>query len=337
MSRMIPVAVVGATGLVGQAVLDLLAERQFPASRVFAVDAGEQDGQTVSFGNIELDVHDVEDFAFDQVRLAIFVAGADVSRRFVPEAGKAGVAVIDFSGAYRLDGDIPLIVPEVNGDTLADWESLSLVSLPNCTVAPLARALKALEAHGLSRITVSTYQSVSGSGQAAMEELANQTTALFNQRESDVAVYPKRIAFNLLPAIGAIGEDGVSDEERSLMLELPRLLGRTDLIIEAMCVRVPVFFGHAWSVHVETATPPDADRARKLFAAVGLHVVDEPSREDGFATPMEVAGSEDVWVSRVRATPRGLAFWVVADNVRAGAARNAVRVAERLLADGRLD
>lgn len=336
MSRKITVAVVGATNLVGQAVLDLLAERQFPASRVFAVDAGDHEGETASFGNLALELHGLDDFAFDQVDLAIFVAGSDVSRNHVAEAGKAGASVIDFSGVFRLDEEVPLIVPEVNGSTLADWESLSLVSLPNCTVTPLARALKALDSHGIERVSVSTYQSVSGSGQLAMEELANQTTALFNQRESEIEVYPKRIAFNLLPVIGAIDAEGVTEEERSVMLELPRLLGKPELSVDVTCVRVPVFFGHAWSVQVDTATPLDADRARKLLAAAGLHIVDDASRPDGFATPMEVAGNEQLWVSRVRSTRHGLAFWLVADNVRAGAALNAVRVAEHLLQEGRL-
>jgi aspartate-semialdehyde dehydrogenase len=336
MTQTLQLAVVGASGLIGRAILDLLAERQFPAARVFAVDAGEHEGETVSFGNLELDVQSLEDFSFDEVNLAFFVAGSDVSRRYVPEARDAGATVIDFSNAFRMDGQVPFAVPRINGAALASLEDVTLVSVPNCTVTPLAVALNALAPHGIERVTVSTYQSVSGSGQSALETLAEQTTALFAQREVEVAVFPKRIAFNLLPRIGAILDDGASEEERSVEMELRRLLAMPELPVEATCVRVPVFFGHAWSVSVALRDEVAVDRARKLFAANGLHVVDASDREDGYATPMEVAGSDRIWVSRVRATQAGLSFWVTADNVRVGAALNCVEVAEILLKSGRL-
>lgn len=336
MSQPLQLAVVGATGLIGRSLLELLAERQFPASRVFAVDVAGHEAETVSYGNLELEVQPLDTFGFDTVALAFFVAGGDVSRRFVPEARAAGVRVIDFSSAFRTDDGVPLIVPRINGDSLESLEDVSLLSMPNCTVTPLALALHALAAHGIARVTVSTYQSVSGSGQAALEALADQTTALFGQREVETAVYPKRIAFNLLARIGDLLDDGTSSEEQSVTDELRRLLGRPDLTVEAACVRVPVFFGHGWSVHVALEQAPDVDRARKLFAAGGLHVVDDREREDGYASPMEVAGSDRIWVSRVRATAAGLAFWLTADNVRAGAALNCVEVAERLLKLGRL-
>lgn len=336
MSQTLQVAVVGATGLIGQAVLDLLAERQFPAQRVFAVDAEEHEGATVSYGHLELDLQTYDSFTFDNVSLAIFVAGTEVSRRLVPEARAAGAVVLDFSAAFRADDSVPFIVPRINGNTLAGLEDVSLVSMPNCTVTPLAVALNALVAHGIERVTVSTYQSVSGSGHQALEALANQTTALFAQREVEESVYPKRIAFNLLPRIGSILEDGGTEEEHSVVQELRRLLGLPQLAIEATCVRVPVFFGHAWSVSVALADKQTADRARKLFAASGLHVVDDPQRADGYATPMEVAGTDRIWISRVRVTEAGLSFWLTADNVRVGAALNCVEVAEGLLKAGRL-
>ncbi|MBV8047261.1 MAG: aspartate-semialdehyde dehydrogenase [Paludibacterium sp.] len=336
MSQALQVAVVGAAGLIGRAILELLAERQFPATRVLALDEAGYEGETVSYGNLELDVRPLDEVSFDNIDLAFFVAGSDVTRQLAPQARAAGTAVVDFSAAFRLDAQVPFIVPRINGASLADAADAPLVSVPNCTVTPLAVALHALSAHGLRRVTVSTYQSVSGTGQAALEALADQTTALFGQREVETSVYPKRIAFNLLPKIGDVLEDGASSEEQSVIDEVRRLLGLPSLTVEATCVRVPVFFGHAWAVHVALERPLEIDRARKLLAANGIHVVDDPKREDGFATPMEVAGSDRIWVSRVRATADGLAFWLTADNVRVGAALNCVEVAETLLKAGKL-
>lgn len=336
MSQPLQLAVIGATGLIGQAVLDLLAARQFPAARVFAVDLGDCEAETVAYGNLELNLQSLDGFMFDSVALAIFVAGSEVSRKFAPEARAAGCTVIDFSAAFRKDELVPFIVPRINGAALVAQEDVSLVSVPNCTVSPLAIALNALAPHGLERVTVSTYQSVSGSGHEALELLANQTTSLFAQREVEEGIYPKRIAFNLLPRIGAILEDGGSEEEHSVINELHRLLDLPQLPIEATCVRVPVFFGHAWSVSVALRDRVEIARARNLFAASGLHVVDDPARDDGYATPMEVAGTDSIWVSRVRVTDSGLSFWLTADNVRVGAALVCVEVAELLLKAGRL-
>ncbi|TDR82103.1 aspartate-semialdehyde dehydrogenase [Paludibacterium purpuratum] len=336
MSQALQVAVVGATGLIGRAILDLLAERQFPAKRVCAVDGTEHEGEVVAYGNLELDVQPLDEVSFDNIDLAFFVAGSEVSRQLAPQARAAGATVIDFSSAFRLDEQVPFVVPRINGAGLLAQEDVSLVSVPNCTVTPLAVALNALAANGLSRVTVSTYQSVSGTGQEALEVLADQTTALFGQREVETTVYPKRIAFNLLPRIGEVQGDGGTSEEQSVIDEVRRLLGQPALPVEVTCVRVPVFFGHAWSVNVALSQPLEVERARKLLAANGIHVVDDSQREDGYATPMEVAGSDRIWVSRVRATEAGLAFWLTADNVRVGAALNCVEVAEALLAAGKL-
>ncbi|WP_028535316.1 aspartate-semialdehyde dehydrogenase [Paludibacterium yongneupense] len=336
MSQTIQIAVVGATGLVGRSILELLAERQFPASRVFAVDVGDVDGETVSCGNLELEVHALDSFAFDNVALALFAAGSDAARRYVPDARAAGASVIDFSSAFREDDGVPLAVSGIDDAARAVLDDASLLATPNCTVTPLALALNALSPNAPQRVTVSTYQSVSGSGQAAMEELANQTTALFAQRELEREVYAKRIAFNVLPRIGALDADGVSEEEASVRAELRRVLGLPALRVEATCVRVPVFFGHGWSVNVELDAALDPVRARQLFAAGGLHVVDLPERDDGYATPMEVAGNDSVWVSRVRVDGNVVSFWLTADNVRVGAALNCVKLAETLLRQGRL-
>jgi aspartate-semialdehyde dehydrogenase len=336
MSQALQVAVIGATGLIGQSILDLLDAHSFPAARVQAVDTVEHDGETVSCGNLELDVQQLDDFVFDGIDLVFLAAGSDISRRCAPLARAAGATVIDFSSAFRAAEDVPFVVPRINGASLSTAETPALVSAPNCTVAPLALALFALAPNGLTRVTVSTYQSVSGTGKTALEALADQTTALFAQREVEVAVYPKRIAFNLLPRIGDITDDGVSEEEQSVIDEVRRLLAVPALPIEVTCVRVPIFFGHAWAVHVALDKPLDADRARKLFAAQGIHVVDEPGLDEGFATPMEVAGTDRIWVSRVRATEAGLAFWLTADNVRVGAALNCVEIAETLVKMGKV-
>ena len=337
MSQALHIAVVGAAGLVGQAVLELLAERQFPALRVFAIDGEEHAAGTVAYGNMLLDIHAFEDFSFDNVGLAIFVAGSARARQMVPQALAAGARVVDFSAAFRLDPDVPLVVPRISPSALTDADAAPLVAVPNCTVTPLAVALHALAGHGLERVTVTTFQSVSGSGQTALEALADQTTALFAQREVELAVYPKRIAFNLLPCIGDLLADGTSSEEQSVLDETRRLLGMPALMIESSCVRVPVFFGHAWSVHIGLKQPLDAARARLLFAAMGVHVLDQPYQQDGYATPMDVAGSDQIWVSRVRSTPNGLAFWLTADNVRAGAALTCVEVAEAWHKAGKFD
>ncbi len=334
MSETIRLAVVGATNLIGEAVLDLLAERHLPIGRVFALDVADKEGETVSFGNLELDVALVDEFDFANASLAIFVGGADMTRRYAPEARQAGCAIIDFSSVYRLAEDVPLYVPGVNDAVLDDLGEGLLVSVPNCTVTPLVQALAALRASGLERVTVSTYQSVSGSGRAALEELANQTTALFGARDVELEVYPKRISFNVLPLIGSVDEQGVSEEELSVEQELRKVLALPALEVEATCVRVPVFFGHGWAVTVKTDETITADKARELFKAAGLHVMDDPAGEMPYITPLEASGNEAVWVSRVRQTGRALSFWLAADNARTGAALPCVDATAALMKRG---
>ncbi len=334
MSETIRLAVVGATSLVGEAVLDLLAERHLPIGRVFALDVADKEGETVSFGNLELDVTLVDEFDFANASLAIFVGGAELTRQYVPEARQAGCAIIDFSSVYRLSDDVPLYVPGVNDAVLDDLGEGLLVTVPNCTVTPLAQALAALRASGLQRVTVSTYQSVSGSGRAALEELANQTTALFGARDVELEVYPKRISFNVLPLVGGVDEQGISEEERSVEQELRKVLGLPALEVEATCVRVPVFFGHGWAVTVQTDEPIAADKARELFKAARLQVMDDPAGEMPYITPLEASGNEAVWVSRVRQTGRSLSFWLAADNARTGAALPCVDATAALMKRG---
>ena len=327
------VAVVGATSLVGQSILELLAVRGFPAERVVAVDVPEREGETVAYGNRELDVRAVDSFGFDEIALALFAAGSDIARAHVPQARAAGAAVVDFSAAFRHDPEVPLVAPSVNAAELEGLAEAALVAVPNCTVIPLAQALQALRPLGLQRVTVSTYQSVSGSGQAAMEELANQTTALFSQRDAEVTVFPKRIAYNVLPLIGDRNAEGISDEEQSVIDETRRLLGQPELPVFATCVRVPTFFGHGWSVTVDLEKGVDAGRAALLLQAAGIKVRDEKTA-DGFVTPMEATGNDVVWASRIRRQGNTLAFWLTADNVRTSAALPVVAIAETLLKNG---
>lgn len=334
MSETLRIAVVGATSLVGEAVLELLPERQLPIGRVFALDVAGKEGETVSLGNLELDVTMVEDFDFANASLAIFVGGSELSRRYIPEARDAGCAVIDFSSVYRGADDVPLVVPGINDALLDGLGEALLVSVPNCTVTPVARALAALRASGLERVTIASYQSVSGSGRDALEELANQTTALFGARDVELEVYPKRISFNVLPQIGDVDEHGVSEEEQSLVSELQKILGLPALRVEASCVRVPVFFGHGWAVTLQTRDVLGAAKARELLAAAGLHIVD-PNGELGYVTPLEAAGNEEVWVSRVRDTAAGtVSFWLAADNARAAAAEPCVALTAALMKRG---
>ncbi|XLM19586.1 aspartate-semialdehyde dehydrogenase, partial [Chromobacterium piscinae] len=290
MSTSLQIAVVGAASLVGQAVLELLAERNFPAARVFAVDSAEQDGSTVSLGNLELDVHPVDEFNFENVGLAIFAAGGEISRQYVPQARDAGAAVVDFSSAFRHDAGVPLVAPAINAAELQDLGRAPLVAVPNCTVTPLALALAPLLPLGIARVTVSTYQAVSGSGQKAMEEMADQTTALFSQRDAEVNVYAKRIAFNVLPQIGEVDANGDSEEERSVRDETARLLNLQPQQLEVTCARVPVFFGHSWAVQVELHKEFDLEQVQNRLKAAGLQVVGR-EQHGGYITPMEATGN----------------------------------------------
>ncbi|OHX11656.1 aspartate-semialdehyde dehydrogenase [Chromobacterium sphagni] len=329
MSTSLQLAVVGATSLVGQAILELLAERNFPAARVFAVDSADQDGSTASFGNLELDVHMVDEFNFENVGMAIFAAGSAIAREYAPQARDAGAAVVDFSSAFRNDAGVPLVVPAINPAALADLGHAPLVAVPNCTTTPLALALAALLPLEIKRVSVATYQAVSGSGQAAMEEMADQTTALFSHRDAEVKAYDKRIAFNVLPQIGVVDENGDSEEERSVRDETARLLQLAPESLEITCVRVPVFFGHSWAVQVELHKEFDLEQVKKRLQAAGLKVVGQ-DQHGGYVTPMEATGNEVVWVSRLRVHGKVASLWLSADNVKAGAAIHCVRIAEIL-------
>lgn len=334
MDRTLKVAVVGATGAVGEAMLAVLAERRFPAE-VVAVASKRSAGDYVAFGNEELKVHDLAGFDPAGVDIALFSAGGDVSKAHAPRFAAAGAVVIDNSSAFRRDPDVPLVVAEVNPDTLARRPK-GIVANPNCSTMQLMVALAPLHrAAGIERINVATYQSVSGTGRRALEELGRQTAGLLNFQGVEPEVYPVQIAFNVIPHGGEFLDNGYTSEEMKLVWESRRILGDESILVNATVVRVPVFYGHSEAVSIETRDKLTADAARALLRdAPGIEVVDEPV-PGGYPTPVtHASGRDPVFVGRIRedlSHPRGLALWIVADNIRKGAALNAVQIAELLL------
>lgn len=328
------VAMVGATGAVGEAVMAILAERRFPVGTLLPLASERSAGSDVDFGNRQVTVADVAECDFSDVDIAFFSAGADVSRTHVPRAARAGAVVIDNTSAYRRDPDVPLIIPEVNAHVLAGHDNI--IANPNCSTAQMLVALAPIHrAVGIERINVATYQSVSGSGRAGMDELGRQTAAKLNFREHPPEKFPGQIAFNVIPHIDDFQENGYTREEMKMVWETHRILEDDSIGVNPTAVRVPVFYGHAEAVHLETRGEIELDRVHELLArAPGVQVMDERG-DGGYPTPVtDAAGTDPVFVGRIRRDlthPRGLDLWVVADNIRKGAALNAVQVAESLL------
>jgi len=331
------VAVVGATGAVGREMLQILAERNFPISQIVALASGRSAGGQVSFGEDEvLTIQDLATFDFKGVDICLSSAGAKISEEFVPRATKAGCVVIDNTSQFRMDPDVPLIVPEVNPEAIAGYKKRNIIANPNCSTIQMLVALKPLhDMAKIKRIVVATYQSVSGAGKEAMDELFVQTRAVFVNDEIKKEVFRKQIAFNVIPHIDVFMEDGMTKEEWKMIAETKKILG-TKIKVSATCVRVPVFIGHAEAVNVEFENPISAAEARaELKKSKGVTVIDR-THEDGFVTPVEVAGEDNVYVSRIRediSVENGLNLWIVADNLRKGAALNAVQIAEILAKD----
>lgn len=330
------VAVVGATGNVGREMLKTLAERDFPASEVYAVASARSAGKEVSFGEDKvLKVHALDDFDFKKVDIVLMSAGGKIAEQAAPRAAEAGAVVIDNSSQFRMDPDVPLVVPEVNPEAVKDYKKKNIIANPNCSTIQMVVALKPL--HDLApirRIVVSTYQSVSGAGHEAMDELFNQTRAVYMNAPLKKEVFFKQIAFNVIPQIDVFKEDGSTKEEWKMVVETQKILSPA-IQVSATCVRVPVFIGHAESVNVQFESPVSAAAARKaLRNAPGVLVIDKQDPEDGLITPAEIAGDDNVFVSRIRedkSAENTLNMWIVADNLRKGAALNAVQVAELLI------
>lgn len=329
------VAVVGATGSVGQEILNILAERSFPVKKLVPIASGESLGKEVGFGDRKaLNVEALEDTDFAGIDLAFFAISADLAAQFVPVATAAGAIAIDNSSHFRMDPDVPLVVPEVNPDALGDCVKKRIVANPNCSTAQLVVALKPLhDAARIKRVVVATYQSVSGDGKAAMDELFSQTRAIYANEPIAPAHFTKQIAFNLIPHIDGFMANGETREEWKMAAETQKILD-PDIQLTATCVRVPVFIGHSEAVNVEFHQPLAPDRARELLSqAPGCVVVDE-NQDGGYITPLECVGDFATFISRIRrdrTVENGLSLWVVSDNLRKGAALNAVQIAEGLV------
>ena len=328
------VAVVGATGNVGREMLDILAEREFPADEVVAIASRRSQGTECSFGDKTLKVKALDHFDFSDVDICLMSAGGAVSKEWSPKIGAQGAVVIDNSSAWRMDHDVPLIVPEVNADAIVGFRKKNIIANPNCSTAQLVVALKPLhDAAKIKRVVVATYQSVSGAGKEAMDELFSQTKAVFTVDEVEAKKFPKRIAFNVIPQIDVFLDDGYTKEEWKMVVETKKILD-PKIKLTATCVRVPVFVGHSEAVNIEFENPITADEARELLRkAPGCLVIDK-REPGGYVTPYECVGEDATYISRIRedaTVDNGLVLWVVSDNLRKGAALNAVQIAEVLI------
>ena len=338
MSKQVNVAIVGATGAVGETMLKILAERNFPVAKLYVLASERSAGGEVHFGAKTLVVQDLATFDPADVDIALFSAGSSVSKEYAPKFVAAGAVVIDNSSAFRQDDDVPLVVAEVNPETARN-RPRGIIANPNCSTMQMLVALAPIHrAVGIERINVATYQSVSGTGRRALEELGKQTAAMLNFREVEPEVYPVQIAFNVIPHGGDFLDNGYTSEEMKLVWETRKILGDESIGVNATVVRVPVFYGHSEALHIETRDKLSAADARVLLEqAPGVEVVDEPAG-GGYPTPVtHASGTDPVYVGRIRediSHPRGLSLWVVADNIRKGAALNAVQLAELVLAEG---
>ena len=328
------VAVVGATGNVGREMLNILAERQFPADQVIALASSRSIGSEVSYGDKTLKCKQLDHYDFADTDICLMSAGGDTSKEWSPRIGAQKCVVIDNSSAFRYDQDVPLIVPEVNADAVAGFTKKYIIANPNCSTAQLVVALKPLHDFAtITRVVVSTYQSVSGAGKEGMDELDRQTKALYSLGDVQMKKFPKRIAFNLIPQIDVFMEDGYTKEEWKMMVETKKILD-PKIKLTATCVRVPVFISHSEAVNVEFEKPISVEEARKILrAAPGVLVIDK-HEPGGYITPHEAAGEDATYISRIRedaTVENGLTFWCVSDNLRKGAALNAIQIAETLI------
>jgi aspartate-semialdehyde dehydrogenase len=328
------VAVVGATGAVGREMLEILAERAFPADEVLAVASRRSQGVEVSYGEKTLKVKALEHVDFSEIDICLMSAGAAVSKEWSPKIAADGAVVIDNSSCWRYDADVPLVVPEVNAEAVAGFRKKGIIANPNCSTAQLVVALKPLHDKArIKRVVVATYQSVSGAGKEAMDELFAQTKAVYTIDEVEPKKFSKRIAFNVIPHIDVFMDDGFTKEEWKMVVETKKILDPKIKVV-ATCVRVPVFVGHSEAVNIEFEQPISADEARDVLRnAPGCLVIDK-REPGGYVTPYESVGEDATYISRVREDPtvdNGLAVWIVSDNLRKGAALNAVQIAESLI------
>ncbi len=335
MSKEFDVAVVGATGAVGETMLRVLHERKFPVGKVYPLASSRSAGKRVDFGGKMLVVEDLDSFDFSKVQIGLFSAGGSISEKYAPLAAEAGCVVVDNTSQFRYDDDIPLVVPEVNPQEIENYTSRGIIANPNCSTIQMLVALKPIyDEVGISRINVCTYQAVSGTGKPAIEELAAQTAALLSGKNIEAKVYPKQIAFNVLPHIDNFEDNGYTREEMKMVWETRKIFADDSIMVNPTAVRVPVFYGHSEAIHIETREKISADHARELLEdSEGIIVVDERA-DGGYPTAVtEAVDTDPVYVGRIRediSNPNGLNMWVVADNVRKGAATNSIQIAEIL-------
>jgi len=330
------VAIVGATGAVGQAMIQILAERQFPVDNLYLLASARSAGIQIEFEGRTIVIEDLATFDFSQVQIGLFSAGGDISAEYAPKAGAAGCIVIDNTSHFRMDADVPLVIPEVNPEAIAGYTKRNIIANPNCSTIQMLVALAPLHrAVGIERINVATYQAVSGTGAPAIEELKAQSRAVLAGETVTSSVYPKQIAFNCLPHIDVFQDNGYTKEEMKMVWETQKILDDSTVLVNPTCVRVPVFYGHSEALHIETKKRISVAQATAILAASpGVRVMDERV-DGGYATPAkESEGDDSTWVSRIRqdlSHPRGLDLWVVSDNLRKGAALNSIQIAENLI------
>ena len=330
------VAIVGATGAVGEVMLEMLSARGFPVKEVYVLASERSEGKKVMFGSKPLTVTNLASFDFKDADIGLFSAGGDISAEYAPKAASSNCIVIDNTSHFRYENDVPLIIPEVNSCKIKDYKNRNIIANPNCSTIQMLVALKPIyDAVGIKRITVSTYQAVSGSGSGAVKELAKQTAELLNGRKAECEVYPTQIAFNVLPHIDKFLDNGYTKEEMKMNWETVKIFGDEDIKVSATCVRVPVFYGHSEAIQIETSAHISEDEARELLrSANGVTIMDE-RRDGGYPTAvLEATGEDSVFVGRIRqdlSLSNGLSLWVVSDNLRKGAALNSVQIAEELI------
>ena len=329
------VAVVGATGAVGHEMMAILEEREFPVGKLIPLASGRSEGRKVEFKGDSITVKKLDKDSFKNVDIALFSAGGSVSEEFGPIAASAGAVVIDNSSAFRMDKDIPLVVPEVNPEKIAMFKNKGIIANPNCSTIQMVVCLKPIhDVAKIKRIVVSTYQATSGAGRQAMEELFNQTLAICQQKEIVIEKFPAQIAFNCIPQIDVFLENGYTKEEMKMVKETKKIMGDDSIRVTATTVRIPVFFGHSESVNIETEKKITVKEVTKILkSAPGVKVVDDPSKKK-YPMPLDAAGKDDTFVGRIRedeSIENGINLWIVSDNIRKGAALNAVQIAEILI------
>ncbi len=329
-----PIAVLGATGNVGREILAILAERDFPVSKAYALASKRSVGRLVSFGDKDLDIQDADKFDYSQVKFVFSSSGAQISEKLAPKITEAGAIMIDNTSHFRMDDDVPLIVPEVNPHALKNYTARNIIANPNCSTIQMVVVLKPLhDAVPIKRVVVSTYQSVSGGGREAMDELFNQTRGVYVNDSPKYEHFTKQIAFNVIPHIDVFMDDGACKEEWKMKVETRKIM-EDDIAVHANCVRTPVFIGHGEMVNIEFTKPISDNEVRDILSESEAIVVIDHRADQGYVTPVECAGEDAVYVSRIRVddtVAHGISMWVVADNLRKGAALNAVQIAEKMV------